>query len=220
MCWSALPKPTQHVEGKDEPHLLSEAHGVHRSPYDVSLFSFEALKLGKRMELGRTRKIPFFPNFSGTLGTFRCDRKRSQKRRPWRSPAGSHGLFSWPKTTSLCLSFLSGKRSWLLTVSSALCPFGLAISHQLFPLPSPGCNYLNVRQRNFPILETLHIYLSLWWPLQCYIVPSSSQKLSLSSFGLRPMLDCLLCLASWVGYQSVLEKTFEDVFGTAREYTD
>ena len=159
-CVGVLPKPTQHVEGKDQPHLLSEAHGVHRSPYDISLFNFEALKLSKKLELGSTRKIPFFPNFSGKLATFHWDRKPSQKRRPWRSPARSHGLFPWPKTTSLCLSFLSGNRSWLLTLSSTLCPFGLATSHQLSPLPSPGCNYLNVRQRNFPILETLpHLFI-------------------------------------------------------------
>ena len=51
----------------------------------------------------------------------------------------------------------------------------------------------------------LSIYLSLRWPLQCYIVPNSSQKLSLSSLGMRPRLDCLICLASRVGYQRVLE---------------
>ena len=124
----------------------------------------------RRWSWGVQERFLFSPNFSGKLATFHWDRKQSQKRRPWRSPAGSHGLFPWPKTTSLCLSFLSGNRSWLLTLSSTLCPFGLATSHQLFPLPSPGCNYLNVKQRNFPILETLpHLFILMMTSsmLQC-----------------------------------------------------
>lgn len=52
--------PLSMWKGKDESHLLSEAHGVHSSPSDISLFSFEALKSGKRMEVGSTKKIPFF----------------------------------------------------------------------------------------------------------------------------------------------------------------
>ena len=162
----------------------------------------------------------FFPtlveNLPHSIGTERDLRREDLE---------GHWSFLLAKNHQL-VPFFSFRKKILIanSVSSTLCPFGLATSHQLFPLPSPGCNYLNVRQRNFPILETLHIYLSLWWPLQCYIVPSSSQKLSLSSFGLRPMLDYLAWLSRWPCFLGWLSKhpgeNIWGCFGTAREYTD
>lgn len=55
------------MESNDESHLLSEARGIHNSPSDISFFSFEALQLGKRMELGNRRNTPFSPTLVENL---------------------------------------------------------------------------------------------------------------------------------------------------------
>ena len=98
LCGSPLPKPAQLYcstqlsfivgNGKDESHLLSEAEGVHNSQSDISLSSFEALKVCKRIELESIRNLSVSPNFSGKLARLHRDRKKDQKGRPRRSPAG------------------------------------------------------------------------------------------------------------------------------------
>lgn len=110
------------------------------------------------MELGSIRNIPLLPNFSGKLAQFLLDRKRDQKGGPRRSPAGDHVL-SWPGTPSLLLFFQETKILLASSASPTLSQFNLATPHQLFPFPSPGCNYLNSRHKHFPILEILHLFL-------------------------------------------------------------
>lgn len=101
------------------------------------------------------KEYSFFPSVRGKLATFHWGRMRSQKGRPKRSAARSCDPFS-PSTP-----FISFREQILVAnlVTSTLSRFDLATSHQLFPLPSPGSNYPNLRHRNFPILEKLCLFI-------------------------------------------------------------
>lgn len=110
------------------------------------------------MELGSIRNIPLLPNFGGKLAQFPLDRKRDQKGGPRRSPAGGRVL-PWSGTPSLLLFFQETEILLASSASPTLNQFNLATPHQLFPLPSPGCNYLNPRHKHLPVLELLHLFI-------------------------------------------------------------
>ena len=116
------------------------------------------------MELGSVRNVPLLPNFGVQ---FPLDRKRDQKGAPRRSPAGGHVL-SRPGTPSLLLFFQETEILLASSASPTENQFNLAAPHQLFPLPSPGCNYLNSRHKHFPILEILHLFMLKMTSLKLY----------------------------------------------------
>lgn len=110
LCGSLLPKPAQLYcssvgNGKDESHLLIEAKGVHKSHSDISLSSFELLKLRRRMEQKNIRNLFVSLNFSGKLARLHGDRKKDQKGRPRRSPAGGSCPFPGQELADPFFSF-------------------------------------------------------------------------------------------------------------------
>lgn len=113
-------------------------------------------------------------------------------------------FFLWPETPNC--SFLFLQETEILVANSAsptLSLFDLASSHQLFPLPSLGCNCLSFRHTHFSVLEILHRF-SFKWCFQNYIIPNNYQELSLSSLWMIPSLHSLFCLPSLFGHWRVL----------------